>query len=344
MKGPGTLDTIETLATHAERRGVKVSARQIEEWNKDGLLPLPIRMRIPGQGRGRPKYQFPPPARDAVVWLGTYRRYIGGSDATKVWMWLEGFDYIQVDINAVVRARVEWVWHVIRQRLPSLPDIDEMDRLTDEDRERLLDEIDENVTTPHLASGAPVDDAQRIGIGAAFLGILESEYLADEPDNGLARGVYDKPYADYLLQKGEEEYAAPLRKLLPRMASAANLIEVYHLVIRGGPEPGDWRAFWQVQKKSPPTVDLMRAWNYEPLTVAMMYLAFKRVFLPPMLFFFGETMRGVLEASDGTDPVALPPRLREKIERLVRELDTPEVHALFAEYLRGDDDGMDPLG
>ncbi len=342
MKGPGALDTIETLAAHAERRGVTVSARQIEEWNKDGLLPPPIRMRIPGQGRGRPKYQYPPPARDAVVWLGTYRRYIGGAVATKVWMWLEGFDFIQVDINAVVRERVEWVWHAVQQRLPSLPAIDELSRLSGEDRERLLDEIDENVTQPHLASGAPVDDAHRIGIGAAFLGILESEHLAEQPHNALVRDAHDKPYADYLLKEDEEAYAAPLRTLLPRFAKVANLVEVYHLVSRGGPGRDNWRAFWRAQKKAAPQQDLMRAWKYDLLTVAMMYLEYQRIILPPMLFFVGEGMRRVLEASEERD-LALPPRLRAKLERYVRALDTPEMQAFIADSLRDEDEGIDTL-
>ena len=222
------------------------SARHIEEWNENGLLPPPTRMRIPGQGRGRPKYQYPPPARVAVIWLGTYRRYIGGSDATKVWMWLEGFDFLQVDINAVVQARVERVWHAVQQQLPSLPDINKMSRLTDEDREGLLDEIDENVTTPQLASGAPVDDAQRIGIGAAFLGILESEYLAEQPYDDVFSDDLNEPYADYLLEKGDAEYAPLLRELAPRMARAANLTKFHDLVSHDGPEPDDWRTFWRV--------------------------------------------------------------------------------------------------
>ena len=36
----------------------------------------------------------------------------------------------------------------------SLPDVDKMSSMTDEDHEGLLDEIDENVTTPQLASRA----------------------------------------------------------------------------------------------------------------------------------------------------------------------------------------------
>lgn len=131
--------TPQDLSEHAGSCGLRVSTRQIEEWNKAGFLPKPERRKIPGQGRGRAPYQYPDPAKDAVVWLGMHRRSIEGANTVRFWMWVEGFQYIDVDVNTFLRDRVASDWEGIRVGIPSLPDIDQVAGMTWEQRERILD-------------------------------------------------------------------------------------------------------------------------------------------------------------------------------------------------------------
>src|SRR5205085_2851140 len=110
------MHTIDRLQEYAKRHGVEVSRRQIEEWHRAGLLPPASRPPVRGK-RGRGPFVFPDPTPDVVVSLGQWRRYMTGDDAAKVWLWLEGYDHLRVDSDALWRMVTGWItaaWPVLQ--------------------------------------------------------------------------------------------------------------------------------------------------------------------------------------------------------------------------------------
>jgi hypothetical protein len=99
--------TIDALIRHAAAEGVSVTRRQIEEWNRDGLLPPATRPSVAGKP-GRGPHLFPDPAPAAVLWLAQWRRRIGTPAIARGWLWLEGYDYSGYDpptqLPVLVRA------------------------------------------------------------------------------------------------------------------------------------------------------------------------------------------------------------------------------------------------
>jgi len=174
--------TIDELVEEAIGRGVVVTARQIEEWHRDGLLPAPVRTPIPGR-RGRGPYRFPSPAPDAVVALGRWRRLVDGSERAKVWLWLEGFDYAG-DYTSNVLAGMRALWEEFRGVLPSLPPVD--DAQGPLPREAILDELDRGWTAP-LAEHLPWGATQgAVAFARALLGLHTAEEWAIDDERAQA--------------------------------------------------------------------------------------------------------------------------------------------------------------
>ncbi len=98
------------------------SKRQIREWNSAGFLPPPIRPPQPGLN-GRGPYLFPDPAPEVARWLKVYRQSIKGNDSTRLWLWLEGGDYLGIDaesLQAAVNASAQMMQAVMRSMFPSI--------------------------------------------------------------------------------------------------------------------------------------------------------------------------------------------------------------------------------
>lgn len=99
------------------------SNRQIEEWNRAGLLPTPTRPPVPGL-HGRGPLRFPDPAPRVVQWLKEHRQSIGNVHHTKLWLWLEGYNCVDVDIEqlqADITATGAAVWISLCGSVPTLP-------------------------------------------------------------------------------------------------------------------------------------------------------------------------------------------------------------------------------
>jgi hypothetical protein len=173
--------TIEELIEIAEAKGVKVTTRQIKEWNKDGLLPTPTRERMPGQGRGRAPYRFPEPAPEVVVTLAKERRYMKSAEDAKLWLWLEGFDHTDVDPDEHLQ---EWLirgWkEEVQTRCPSVPELAEVAQIDFDRRQQILDELDRNVIS-QMGNGDPRPEEYTLysSLLSAYLGLPRPE--DDEP-------------------------------------------------------------------------------------------------------------------------------------------------------------------
>ncbi len=226
------LYTKKDLLRHAAGQGLEISEDTLNKWGADGLLP-PHAQKPGPKGRGRPKVYFPDPAPEAIVWLGTHRRFIEGVDTTKFWMWVEGFDYINVDVNSFVRDRVANFWESLRGLVPSLPRIDLAAETPEEVWREIRDEVDANIATPLLADGRLLDeDIPLAAIGQGFLGIIPGEWLATTPiRTGAADDDNHRPHVEYIEGKGWQSFVS--RAALLYMITAANLIQVYQLVQRG---------------------------------------------------------------------------------------------------------------
>ncbi len=129
-----------------------VQPRRIEEWARQGLLPPPVRNPRPGR-RGRGEYRFPDTALCAARSLRRWRRNVRDRRDVELWLWLEGFDHVPIDAERVIEL-VEHVyleaWERMKELIPSLPGV--MDApLRNEEKQRLLDDIDARVTLPMQA-------------------------------------------------------------------------------------------------------------------------------------------------------------------------------------------------
>lgn len=179
------LYTAEDLAEIATHFGLELSTLQVGEWHRAGLLPSPVRPPGPKK-RGRPRLYFPEPTPRAACSLARWRKRVSGDDNARAWLWLEGFDYIELDPDREMAAWIEREWSGYRKTCPSLPE--SPDTPIDPDRrERILEELDENYTGPESEKhGVPVE---WLAMHPALLGLFsEKEW------RGLERlGVGEPP-------------------------------------------------------------------------------------------------------------------------------------------------------
>jgi len=243
--------TIEELISIAESHGVNVSRRQVEEWSRQGLLPPPSRPGVPGR-RGRGQKLHPDPAPDVVAWLGRWRRDIEGVDRVKIWLWLEGYDYLDIDPPLILRLWCIDQWADWQKRLPELPAL--ADALVPEmQRDTLLDVFDERVTRPLIAAGC-TQDAVQISIWSALatLGVLPPEtwqILHERDADDVQRGVVGQTTMGMLGQEAIDTFDIPAAyraeaiAILPTMADLAPLITLPHLA-QAEVDWADIRSLW----------------------------------------------------------------------------------------------------
>jgi hypothetical protein len=110
---------------------------------------------MPGQGKGRAPYRFPEPAPAAVVTLAMERRFMKSAEDAKMWLWLEGFDYLDVDPDERLQDWLVRGWkEEIRAKVPSVPDLARIGKIDYERRIQIGDELDRNVIAP-MTNGDP---------------------------------------------------------------------------------------------------------------------------------------------------------------------------------------------
>ncbi|MDP9353178.1 MAG: hypothetical protein M3P51_16785 [Chloroflexota bacterium] len=313
----------EELIAHAEQHNVEVTGRQIREWTRNGLLPAPTRVALAGQGRTGVPYRYPETALKAVVWIGRYRRFIDGVETTQFWMRIEGFDHVDLDINEYLRVWAERAWEEARTRVPSLPELRQSSLgIPDVLQERLLDEIDDNISSCYLESGLLTDKvAAEVTIGGALLGIIPPRYLEDEPAlTGAEDDGRYRPYSDYLLEEGEQHYAELARTVLPQMITVGNLMEIHRAATQGALNEDDMRTLWRRERErlSEGGASVFR--RYNPLALAVMYLASERLVLPQIRAQLPHFVRMLqMVADDPETPPELAASLRGKFQA-TREL------------------------
>jgi len=168
--------TTEQLARHAG-----LSKRKITALHRDGFLPSPVG-RPGNQGRrGRGQYLFPDEALDVARWHQARRRSIHGTERVKVWLWMEGYDYVEANVavrQRDVRERMGQVWQSMRAHVPALP-VSPLAPSDDETRNRVLDDIDEAITRPIEKEYGEAISAAYALLGA---GVLDAPVYPVESD------------------------------------------------------------------------------------------------------------------------------------------------------------------
>jgi putative transposase len=356
----------ELIALARARAGVVVSARQVQEWHRAGFLPRPIRAKLPGQGRGRAPYRYPEPAPEAVAWLATHRRAIAGEDAVRLWLWVEGFDYVTVDPDAIFAARALALWRGVQRNLPRLPDLAiaaERDVTADEP-DALLDELDRNVTTPLYEAGRLSEwELPRITFGATFLGFVPIFHPEDTRDGDVTRAEMFLD-ADALLDGEEADMREALREMLPTLLGLSRLTDVYRCAVRRAFDPRLVRFAWRtiveqeakVARVGPQLARrreaLMRSLRYDPLVFAQQTLLASRMQLAPMAAVYADWVRHVRERlRDTTLPEServVAERALARVEARAHPLGWSELDAILRRLLEAaerdapGEDGGDP--
>ncbi|MGO8949294.1 MAG: hypothetical protein ACLQUY_16915 [Ktedonobacterales bacterium] len=238
----------QQILFYVARCGIPVEGTSFDDWKSQHLLPTPVR-NPEHTGRGRPRYLYPEIACTAVLWLGKHRSHIDGEDIAKVWMWLEGFDYIQVDVRAVVLARMQALWEQAqREAMPSLPDMATVTEqgIPDDLSEQLLDELDVHITSPQIESGRWTQSQTGIATFlAVFTGLLPSSDLTDVPavvelqtEDGIPLNAILTPEA--------AEWRSTLMQGISNVIVSGHIVRLYRFVEQYGSLPEDLRAMWQM--------------------------------------------------------------------------------------------------
>jgi hypothetical protein len=309
---PSVLLTKKQLADHATARGIPVSNWQVDEWIQDGMLP-PAEPTPPGEKpRGRPHKRYGEQAFEAVCWLGEHRSQIDGAEVARFWMWLWGFDHMQVDLSAVVLASIERQWARMREDIPSLPPIDQIDRLSDRQMDQLYDSDQGSVLNEYdaFARSQETGPLGEQGPSLAYLagmvgGAIPPDGLDSYRDQDEVDGAdITRSLVDLFVEGGDagERFADALR--------GSRMIDVYQAVKRDAFDLALVRTVWHVvtpqflaalmgipftplaRKLFGPICDrasLMRALRYDPVAIVGMAILFEAK-LPGGLAHFAEAL------------------------------------------------------
>jgi len=171
---PYTAEDLVEIATEAR---LEVSTLQVGEWHRAGLLPDPVQPPGPKR-RGRPRLLFPEPTPNAVCGLARWRRFVNGNENARGWLWLEGYDHLDLDPDREFAAWLKQEWAAYRKTCPSLPESPETP-IDAERRDQILEELDKNYTKPESEKhGVPVE---WFAVHPALLGIVQwEEYQGEE--------------------------------------------------------------------------------------------------------------------------------------------------------------------
>ena len=174
---------VDDLIRIASDANLKVSAVQIGEWHRAGLLPDTVQPPGPRR-RGRPRLFFPEPAPRSVCSLARWRRSVNGDENARGWLWLEGFDYIEIDPDKEFAAWLDREWTEYRKTCPPLPETPKTP-VDPERREAILEELDANYTKPESEKhGIP---AEWFATHPALLGLFSEEEWQKLEEYGVGR-------------------------------------------------------------------------------------------------------------------------------------------------------------
>src|SRR5215213_5945751 len=118
--------------------GAEATYDQLRHWVGLGLLEV-----VEGRSRGgRPPKMLTEESLRAAISLSQWYRFVRNPEAAKILLWLEGFDYVDVDpVKIIERLRNE-LYEDLKRKIPSLPPFEEIDAESPL-MDRVLREIDE---------------------------------------------------------------------------------------------------------------------------------------------------------------------------------------------------------
>lgn len=274
--------TREMLAALATAAGYEISERTVKDWDARGFLPQPSNERVGESARGRAPASYPEGTQVIVLWLARHRRFIegeGAEDAVKLWLWMNGLYTRDLDVRALLLARIARLWAVVRAELPTVGTLGDSGPL---DAEKSLDLLDTTVTAPRLESGAwDEEQAGQVSLFACLVGLLSPTQFDKEPE----------PHTDVLLTQ-DAPCLEQLQEALPSLLQGGQLRFLYRMLSEGIITDDMLKMlpeFWQSLDMSgarglfpflSPTVtkglsletpdDLMRLCSYEPLAPLML--------------------------------------------------------------------------
>ena len=138
--------TFKEAIKRIEAAGGKVTYEQLRHWENRGLLQV-----VKGKSTGgRPPKMLAEESLRAALALSNWYSVVRNPEAAKILLWLEGFDYLDVDPAAIVQRLRSELYKDLKHKIPSLPPFEEIDPeypIMDQ----VLLEIDENFTRRGLA-------------------------------------------------------------------------------------------------------------------------------------------------------------------------------------------------
>jgi hypothetical protein len=275
----------------------EVSEPTIKDWDERGFLPEPSNERVGEPSRGRPALSYPDQTPPIVLWLAHHRRFIegeGGDIAVKLWLWFEGLYTREIDVRALLLARIRRQWDIIRASLPMLGDLDSDEALSELDRENALDMIDTNVTAEGIATGV-LDEEQigQVSLFAGLLGLVSPSQFDNELSSRGKQFEDETSYLNLLVSNEVDESTREQAQEGLSLLIKGGQFRLLHHLLRAGAITDDQLsllpALWQgitpdmVRDMLPlvsPTIlrgadlrtreDVMRMFGYEPLALAML--------------------------------------------------------------------------
>jgi hypothetical protein len=179
---------------------------------------------------------------------------VNGNENARGWLWLEGYDHLDLDPDIEFAAWLKREWAEYRKTCPSLPESPETP-IDDERREQIFEEFDENYTKPESEKhGVPIE---WFAVHPAILGIAQwTEYQGEEWQKLEAQGFEDesgtssKPLLAGVYEAGQHLFGALPYSKDELLAGPSGSPEWLAFVGLPGlaREPIDWacvRAMWQ---------------------------------------------------------------------------------------------------
>lgn len=280
--------TADALISYAEQAGIRVSRRQIWEWKRDGLLPKPTRTVSTDQRRGGVPDRYPEPAPAAVVWLGTYRRKIDGIEVTKFWMWLDGvIDIRDIELETIVLDQCRRIWQRWQERLASLPDLDTLTSLTDEQQDAVLEEYGTTASKPaqaHRTKRPPPVGYTTVQIALLGLYYGDEDQLTDIVDPTIL-----------------ERMTARTHTNVPTVIRDINIRNIFQMVQHHLIDWNELRRSWQALHQQFGTEYLLTAFRFNIVGLVGMYWHARMNYLEEGFAFGIEVMEELLNDPDDDD-------------------------------------------
>jgi hypothetical protein len=208
-----------------------------------------------------------------VIWLGRWRRRVHGVDAAKVWLWLEGFDYVDIQASRLKNAVDAWlvaVWVAFQAIFPGLPELTQ-EAPDEEAQDEILNEVDRQVGLPLQRQGRRQGIVQQTGVVAAALG----SNVAEPEEDAFSAAIQ--------LMRAVARDAPPMPEVPEELRQVVDLKTIYDLMsipklVREGIDLERVRLIWRGMgamddlSHEPGSIDSVLPPDAQPFVPAIRYI------------------------------------------------------------------------